>query len=133
MRRIARKNCCAERGVTRVELLAALGIAGLLFGSATLWLGRAAEDDQRGQAVKTAKELLGAASDFKRTKPDVGCPTISLLIHEERYDRSAPADDPWGGRYRIRCSAEDVEVLSAGKDGRFSTPDDIAVNGGWNS
>lgn len=132
MRPKSRKNRRAEQGVTKLELALGLAMAGLLAGGVAFWHSQATEGE-RGQAVKTAKVLLGAASDFKRTKPQLGCPTVSLLMHEDRYDRSAPADDPWGGRFRIHCSEEDVQVRSAGEDGRFATPDDIILSEGWNS
>ena len=48
-------------------------------------------------------------------------------------DRSCPpllvddVSDPWGSRFRIACGDAGAAITSAGADGRFGTPDDIAA------
>ncbi len=121
------------RGVTRFELIAGGALLAVLVATASFWMGSEQEDAKRGSAEKVAKSLASAASEWKREHAQMGCPTVSLLQHESRYDRKAPADDPWGGRFRISCSATGLSVKSAGGDGRFDTDDDISVDSDFSS
>jgi type II secretory pathway pseudopilin PulG len=47
--------------------------------------------------------------------------TISLKLHSQ-----TPAQDGWGAPFQIRKGAEGVQIISAGRDGRFGTADDLA-------
>jgi hypothetical protein len=76
---------------------------------------------QRGRAV------LSAAADWKRDHVEPGCPSITQLQRASLLAQTARAEDPWGQRYRIVCVDNRVQVLSAGRDGRFETADDIAL------
>lgn len=97
------------------------------------WLGAASPEKQTDTAVATAKRLVTAASEWKREHGEIGCPTLSQLIHDRAWAPSERADDPWGGRFLIQCSEHEVRVQSAGSDGKFETADDIAVGAPWNS
>jgi hypothetical protein len=77
--------------------------------------------------------LLDAASSWKRTSGVAGCPTVSQLRVDRQLSAGAPTDDPWGSRFRIRCSEAEVQVRSAGLDGEFQTADDIALSADWQS
>jgi general secretion pathway protein G len=116
-----------QRGVTRVELVmvaAVVGFAALGFGAWKAYAGSAGGEDvarQRGQRV------LSAATDWKREHLERGCPSITQLQKASLLEASARAEDPWGQRYRIRCESGEVQVRSAGKDGKFETADDITL------
>lgn len=117
----------SARGVTRFELLlatAVLGIATVTFGAWKVYASEAGGDEvarQRGQQVLTA------ATDWKREHLEHGCPSITQLQQSDLLEATARAEDPWGQRYRIRCSSGEVQVRSAGKDGKFETADDITL------
>jgi general secretion pathway protein G len=83
----------------------------------------AAESDA---AVKDASRILVAAQEWRRENGK-GCPTLSQLVHEKQLDRAARMDDPWGERYRVRCTDEEVSVVSPGEDHQPNTSDDIRV------
>lgn len=117
-------------GFTRFEVLLATGIATVLVAFA-VWVTEGGEGHDV-QAQATARRLLEAASDWHR-EHQVGCPTLTQLIVDRRWERDARADDPWGGRYRIHCSDDEVNVRSAGRDGRFQTRDDVSVSAPWTS
>jgi type II secretory pathway pseudopilin PulG len=121
------------RGVTRIELLLGLVTLSLVAAFIALWSSGQREDVRRDEATRSARALLEAATEWKREHGSAGCPTISLLKHEERYDKSAPADDPWGERFRISCESGAVRVRSAGSDRRFETDDDVSVLSDGNS
>lgn len=106
-------------------LAGVVGLGSLLFGSDP--------EAERQAAVATAKRIVNAASDWKKDHSNLGCPTMSQLIVDRSWSSTEEAGDPWGGRFRIRCSSEEVSVHSAGNDGRFETDDDIAVDAPWNS
>ncbi|MCP5065215.1 MAG: hypothetical protein GY946_01500, partial [bacterium] len=76
-----------------------------------------------------AQRVLNAAEEWKKTE-DVeggdGCPTLSQLQHERFLSREASTEDPWGNRFRIKCS-EQVSVRSAGPDGKAGTSDDVRI------
>lgn len=122
-----RRSRGASRGLTRFEVLLAAAVlgAGALAVGAFHWSGAQARGEsaarERGQVV------LAAATDWKRDHLDHGCPSITLLQREALLEETARAEDPWGQRYRIRCVDSEVQVRSAGQDGRFETADDITL------
>ncbi len=71
--------------------------------------------------------MLSAATDWKREHLERGCPSITQLQQSSLLEATARAEDPWGQRYRIRCESGEVQVRSAGKDGKFETADDITL------
>jgi hypothetical protein len=54
-----------------------------------------------------------------------GCPTLKDLVTAKKLDRTK-TDDPWGHPYQLVCVGEEFRVVSAGKDGRFDSEDDVA-------
>lgn len=117
----------AQRGMTRFELLLATSIVGIGlvgFGGWKVYSAEAGGDDV---ARARGQQVLAAATDWKREHLEHGCPSITQLRSASLLEASARAEDPWGQRYRIRCSQSEVSVLSAGRDGRFETGDDITL------
>ena len=117
-----------SRGVTHVELVLGLSVLGLaLFGGHWVLDARGGAPPEQA-ALSTAKQLARAAADWERERPDVGCPTLSQLKVDRVLEADVRGDDPWGGRFRISCPGDVVEVRSAGGDGRFQTDDDVELN-----
>lgn len=117
-----------SRGITHVELVLGLSVLALAwFGGRWVLEARGSAPPEQA-ALSTAKQLARAAADWKRERPDVGCPTLSQLKLDRLLERDVRGDDPWGGRFRISCPGDAVEIRSAGGDGRFQTDDDIELS-----
>lgn len=114
------------RGVTVFELGLATATCGLLGVLGFMFFSPRAEAETMDQALKNAASIHHAALDWRRENP-VGCPTVSTLIRDQLLERSNVADDPWGNRFRLQCSSQDITVVSPGKDQRPGTSDDISV------
>lgn len=123
----------ANRGVTRFELMVGSAILAVVVGLGSWWLGSKAEDDAQAVARSKAAKLLTAASDWKRQHDIAGCPSVTQLLVDKNLRRGEATDDPWGGRFKISCEADRVQVRSAGGDQRFSTADDIELGVVWRS
>ena len=121
---LSRRN---QRGITVVELGASLALVAVLLGGGLLFVRPSLEADKSDAAVRDAMRIREAALEWKDRGGPAGCPTVSQLVHEKQLDQSSRFDDPWGSRFRIECSSEDVSVSSAGRDGKPGTKDDIRV------
>jgi general secretion pathway protein G len=117
----------SRRGLTVVELGATVALLTVLLGGALLFVRPSLEADKSDAAVRDAMHIREAVLDWKDRGSPPGCPTVSQLLHEKKLEESSRLDDPWGGRFRIECSDEDVSVSSAGRDGKLGTGDDIRV------
>lgn len=122
----------SQRGATRFELLVVIG-AILALSALVVGLRMGTSEGEDETAATTARRIVTAVSDWKREHHEVGCPTLSQLIVDEHWEREERADDPWGRRFLIHCSTEEVNVRSAGPDGRFETSDDVAMSSPWAS
>ena len=77
------------------------------------------------KAVIGADVIRHAAELFRHTEEMSGCPTLNDLVAAKKLDRMK-TDDPWGRPYQLVCVGQEFRVLSAGKDGRFDSADDVA-------
>lgn len=50
-----------------------------------------------------------------------------LVVRPDQKNERGDFVDPWKTPYRITTSGTNIEVRSAGPDGKFGTPDDIAA------
>jgi hypothetical protein len=97
------------------------------------------------------KHRGGASSSPRRAKEMVGCLLLLVMVFSVVYVSSCegldkargseakkyigqyrgqdPGNDPWGNGYRVNKYHDEgilkVVITSAGKDGKFGTPDDI--------
>ena len=124
---VTRINRRYQRGVTRFELTAvtAIGVAVTLAGALIIQPRMAAAEAD--EAVKDAGRIRVAVQEWRRENGSKGCPTLSQLLHEKQLSEKTRTDDPWGERYRVRCTDDEVTVVSPGQDGRPNTSDDIRV------
>lgn len=98
-------------------------IGGLVWiDSHTLRCGGPAMDARRD--VSTIQSSLWR---YAVSNPTAPCPTLVELIGARTLvkARLRSLRDPWHRAYQIRCPDDEVEVCSAGPDGRFATRDDI--------
>lgn len=101
---------------------------GIVVGIGMLLSHHAQGVQARAQLERDGRSILDAAVAWRGKNAKLGCPTISQLIQDRYLPREATADDPWGQRYRIRCSVDDVHVESLGADGRASSDDDVRLH-----
>ena len=79
----------------------------------------------RPMAAKVGAEAVRQAADiYLNTEDESGCPILERLVAKKKLD-AKKVQDPWGRPYLVECTADDVRVTSAGKDGFFFTADDI--------
>jgi hypothetical protein len=113
--------------VTRVELVAGLGLIAIVASAITFLTTSAAADTDQKAAETDARRILGAAEGWAGDNPNLGCPSVSQLIEDGALSRDRRVDDPWGGKYRIACDHSAIVVRSAGVDRKANTADDVRV------
>jgi hypothetical protein len=79
------------------------------------------------RAKLEAEAVLQAAELLINTNDVDGCPSVEQLVERKKID-VRKTDDPWGRPYHIACAVDEIRVVSAGKDGRFNTADDVRDN-----
>jgi general secretion pathway protein G len=115
-------------GVTRVEAGAFAAITVVVVAAAAVFL-MPRDADAADQAARDAKRIQRVAADYRRENGS-GCPTLTELERARLLPEDVRTDDPWGERFRVVCSGEDVSVTSPGRDGKPNTRDDIRVTAG---
>lgn len=56
-----------------------------------------------------------------------GCQTVNDLVKRKKIDEGK-TNDPWGKPYKINCTEDGIRVISAGKDGKEGSQDDVPDN-----
>jgi len=111
------------RGVTLVEVLIVVAIMAVIAGSAVFLvipqLGKAKVKTTHGSA-----QTIRQAADVHMNVDGGECPTIADLVAAKKLDRNK-TDDPFGTPFKITCAEGEIRVVSAGKDKKEGTPDDI--------
>lgn len=120
----------AARGFTVLELMIVLVIIGVLAGIVGLNLLGAA-DRAKISATQTSMKTIQAALKMYRVENNVYPPTnFGLLVLVGRYGQlSSIPKDSWGHEFEYFSPTQlfEYELLSAGPDGQFQTPDDIRL------
>jgi hypothetical protein len=112
--------------LTRVEAAIILGTVALAGGAIGLFTRSADAASDRETAEGNARKVLQAAEAWQAENRS-GCPTLTLLERDGKLDSDEQTDDAWGGRFRVVCDADGTEVISAGRDGKLHTADDIVA------
>lgn len=126
MKRLRSASRAACRGVTLVEAAAVAASVAVVAGGLALWLAPQADAENQEAALATGATISGAVQQWQQEGAS-GCPTITQLQHERYLSRSASTEDPWGARFRIKCTDNGVEVTSPGRDGKRGTSDDVRL------
>jgi general secretion pathway protein G len=121
IRRLSKK-----RGVTLVEVLIVLAIMALISGSAVFLVFPALAKAKLDTAKLSAGVVKQAAQMYIEIDGSDGCPTVDDLVNSRKLEKGKTAD-PWGTPFKIDCK-EDLRVISAGKDKKEGTPDDVRDN-----
>lgn len=115
----------AARGVTLVEVLIVVAIMAVIAGGATLLAFPAFKEAQVKTAVVGAHTVKQAAELYQNLEGSGDqCPTIQDLVTSRKID-GKKVDDPWGTPFKVECAEGDIRVVSAGRDKKFGSPDDV--------
>lgn len=123
---LARANAKAKkRGVTLVEVLIVLAIMALIAGSAVFLVFPQLAKARIDTAVLSAQTIRKAAELHQNIDGADGCPTVDDLVNSRKLEKGK-TNDPWGSPYKISCQeGGDIRVISAGKDKKEGTNDDV--------
>ncbi|HVK63909.1 MAG TPA: type II secretion system protein [Polyangium sp.] len=115
----------ASRGVTLVEVLIVLAIMAIIAGGATALVFPRYKESQIRGAVLSAGVIKTAAQQYMHLDSiGGGCPTIKELVDGKHID-ATKTEDPWGTPFKIQCDGDEITVISAGRDRKENTPDDV--------
>lgn len=78
----------------------------------------------RIQNTKVMSEAVLMATELWQMSHPLDCPGVDDLV-KDRVLVPSNEKDPWGERFRIRCSPEGNRVVSTGPDQLIGTRDDI--------
>jgi len=123
---LCRMRRAFSRGVTLIEILIVLAIIGLIAGGVAAVAIPKYGDAQKKQAKIDSQTIHPVAEKYKLDHPGQ-CPTVEQLRAEKELGATSKITDPWDTPYQIRCSDDDVYVMSYGPDRKEGTPDDIRV------
>ena len=123
--RIRKWKRAASRGVTLVEVLIVLAIMAIIAGGATALVFPRYKESQIRGAVLSAGVIKTAAQQYMHLdSPSGTCPTIKELVDGKHLDKGK-TEDPWGTPFKIQCDGDEISVVSAGRDRKENTPDDV--------
>ena len=112
------------RGVSLFEAKLVGAAAAVVLLGVGVFVNTSSAEEKVSVSTKDANVILEAASDYM-SEDGSGCPTVSSLKRDQLLQPNAAASDAWGSRFRVLCTGRDVQVLSAGPDGRLDSKDDV--------
>lgn len=118
------RHGASQHGISRFELLTAVGILAILAAGILLVRPSLAQDEV--SLDKLAAPLTSALSEWRNGHPRE-CPTLGLVEAEGLLDPDVRRDDLWGGRFRVACAKDELFLLSPGPDGALGTKDDVRI------
>jgi general secretion pathway protein G len=112
--------------VTLVEVLIVVTIMSLL-AAAVVLVAFPELDKARVRTAKMGAQTVAEAAEIYRRidhPDDDTCPTVQHLIQARKLNPKR-VTDPWGSRFAVQCEEEDTHGISAGRDKRLGTRDDV--------
>lgn len=115
----------AQRGMTLIEIMVVVAIISLIMGGVGIMAFNRYQDAQKTDAKSQTIQIQQAIEQYRLTKKK--CPKTLQDLKAAGFIARV-SKDPWGGDYQFKCPGEKtgVDVVSAGEDQEFDTPDDIA-------
>jgi len=121
------RHVARARGVTLFEVLIVVAILALISGSvgaaAVMYFDRA----RQRTAESNARTIRAAVKAWWIEHDRAECPGVDELVASGGLDRDSPRRDPWGESWRIECGDDEATIISAGRDRKLGTADDIRI------
>ena len=115
----------AARGVTLVEVLIVLAIMALIAGSAVFLVFPELAKAKISTTALSAATIKKAAELYINIDGASNCPTVDDLVNSRKLEKGK-TNDSWGTPFKIECKeGDEIRVISAGKDKKDGTPDDV--------
>jgi general secretion pathway protein G len=126
---LARAACKkGSRGMSLIEIMVVLAIISMILGGIGVMAFNRFKDAQLEQAKNQTVQIQQAVEQYMMQKRGK-CPKSLQDVKAAGFINKV-SKDPWGNDYELKCPGEQltnsVDVVSAGPDGEFGTPDDIA-------
>jgi len=115
------------RGVTLVEVLIVVAIMALIASGVGVAVLKYWGDAQEKTTQANARAIRGAVKTWWIEHDQGECPGVDQLVSTATLDRDSPRVDAWGEPWRVECTDGEVTVLSAGRDRRHGTLDDVRI------
>ncbi|MEM9457655.1 MAG: type II secretion system protein GspG [Myxococcota bacterium] len=114
----------AQRGMTLIEIMVVVAIISLIMGGVGIMAFNRFQDAQKSDAKNQTIQIQQAIEQYRLTKKK--CPKTLQDLKAAGFIARV-SKDPWDGDYQFKCPGEKagVDVISAGEDKEFGTPDDI--------
>ncbi|MEX1365095.1 MAG: type II secretion system protein GspG [Nannocystaceae bacterium] len=116
----------AQRGMTLIEIMVVVAIIGLIMGGVGIMAFNRLQDAALATAKSETKKIQAAIDTYRVSKKGK-CPKTFEDLKAAQFIDRVPKD-PWDKEFQFKCPGEKaaIDVISAGPDGEFDTPDDIA-------
>ncbi len=115
-----------RRALPRELLVAALVVLGLAatVGGVNVVGGRTKSRSDEDRVRADMRAIEDAADLFRIARGNF--PAAIQPLGHQGFLREPNPLDPWGQPYLLQGDGRTIDVLSAGRDGRFGTPDDLS-------
>jgi general secretion pathway protein G len=117
-----------SRGMSLIEIMVVLAIISMILGGIGVMAFNRFKDAQIENAKNQTVQIQQAVEQYMMQKRGK-CPKSLQDVKASGFINKV-SKDPWGTDYELRCPGEklpnSVDVVSAGPDREFGTPDDIA-------
>jgi general secretion pathway protein G len=120
--------CKGSRGMSLIEIMVVLAIISMILGGIGVMAFNRFKDAQVENAKNQTVQIQQAVEQYMMQKRGK-CPKTLQDVKASGFINKV-SKDPWGVDYELKCPGEQlpnsVDVVSAGPDREFGTPDDIA-------
>jgi len=116
-----------QRGVTLFEVLIVVSILALIAGSVGVAAIAYFDRAKRRMAESNGARIRLAVQAWWIEHARSECPGVDDLISGRGLDRNSPREDPWGTVWGVECANDDATIVSAGRDRKLGTEDDIRI------
>jgi general secretion pathway protein G len=117
-----------SRGMSLIEIMVVLAIISMILGGIGVMAFNRFKDAQIENAKNQTVQIQQAVEQYMMQKRGK-CPKTLQDVKASGFINKV-SKDPWGTDYELKCPGEQlpnsVDVISAGPDLEFGTPDDIA-------
>lgn len=126
-----RKQRCARRGFTLIEIVVAIAIIAMVSGGIAVAVIKKKQQADISLTRTNAQEIRAGVKSWWLTHDSGSCPNIKMLMADGELEKSKSVEhDAWQQPWRLKCDESDITVQSNGPDKLPETEDDIRVPNG---